>query len=276
MQVILSRKGFDSSFGKGASPILPDGRLLSIPIPETEKYYGLEYDKLKFTGNKNYLDLMKELNLRIPQSRKCHLDPDLINNVKKRKPGWKAVFGQSGSAESHLRNQNVQKGDIFLFFGSFKRTHIRDKKLSFEKDYERHIIFGYLQIAEIVKLDNKRAENIKKGFPELNWAFNHPHLRNKSSINSLYIAEKSGVFKYNEKLVLTKKGYSKSIWELPCYFHPKFGTKISRHSNKERFRIDGEKLTLETIGLGQDFLVSGNEKIEKWCISLIENCETWA
>lgn len=276
MKVILSRKGFDSSFGKGASPILPDGRLLSIPIPETEKNYGIEYDKLKFTGNKTYLDLMKELNLRIPQSRKCHLDPDLINNVKKRKPGWKAVFGQSGSAESHLRNQDVQKGDIFLFFGSFKRTHIRDNKLNFEKDYERHIIFGYLQIAEIVRFDNIGVEDIKKRFPELNWAFDHPHIRNKSSIDSLYIAEKSGGFKYNEKLVLTKKGYSKSIWELPFYFHPEYGTKISKHSDIKRFRIDGRKLTLKTIALGQDFVVSGNEKIEKWCMNLIENCETWA
>jgi hypothetical protein len=275
MKVILSRKGFDSSFGKGASPILPDGRLLSIPIPEIEKNFGMEYVKLKFTGNKTYLDLMKELNLKIPQSKKCHLDPDLVKNVKKRKPGWKAVFGQSGSAESHLRNQNVQKGDIFLFFGSFKRTYFRDKKISFEKDYERHIIFGYLQIAKIVQFDNIEAEDIKKRFPELNWAFDHPHLRNKSSINSLYIAEKSGVYKYNEKLVLTKKGYSKSIWELPCCFHPKYETKMSRH-NKERFRLNGLKLTLETVGLGQDFVVSGKEDIEKWCMDLIENCETWA
>ena len=35
MRLILSRKGFDSSakFGGGPSPILPDGRLVSFPIP---------------------------------------------------------------------------------------------------------------------------------------------------------------------------------------------------------------------------------------------------
>ena len=41
MKVILSRKGFDSSYGGTASPILPDGTLLSLPIPskaETVKY----------------------------------------------------------------------------------------------------------------------------------------------------------------------------------------------------------------------------------------------
>ena len=33
MKVIISRKGFDSSAGKMASPILPDGRVISLPIP---------------------------------------------------------------------------------------------------------------------------------------------------------------------------------------------------------------------------------------------------
>ena len=33
MKVILSRKGFDSSNGGIPSPILPDGTLLSFPIP---------------------------------------------------------------------------------------------------------------------------------------------------------------------------------------------------------------------------------------------------
>lgn len=33
MKIILSRKGFDSSYGGYPSPILPDGSLLSIPIP---------------------------------------------------------------------------------------------------------------------------------------------------------------------------------------------------------------------------------------------------
>lgn len=33
MKIILSRKGFDSSNGGCASPIFPDGRLVSLPIP---------------------------------------------------------------------------------------------------------------------------------------------------------------------------------------------------------------------------------------------------
>lgn len=35
MKIILSRKGFDSSAGGVASPILPGGEMISLPIPET-------------------------------------------------------------------------------------------------------------------------------------------------------------------------------------------------------------------------------------------------
>jgi hypothetical protein len=33
MKVILSRKGFDSGYGGIPSPVLPDGTMLSLPIP---------------------------------------------------------------------------------------------------------------------------------------------------------------------------------------------------------------------------------------------------
>ena len=34
--LFLSRKGFDSVYGGCASPILPDGQLVSLPIPQTD------------------------------------------------------------------------------------------------------------------------------------------------------------------------------------------------------------------------------------------------
>ena len=37
MKIILSRKGFDSSNGGIPSPIMPDGTLISMPIPAKEK-----------------------------------------------------------------------------------------------------------------------------------------------------------------------------------------------------------------------------------------------
>ena len=41
MKVILSRKGFDSSYGGIPSPILPDGRLVSFPIPSPSDCFQL-------------------------------------------------------------------------------------------------------------------------------------------------------------------------------------------------------------------------------------------
>ena len=45
--MILSRKGFDSKNGGIASPILPDGTLLSLPIPQEN---GREYEELRYNG----------------------------------------------------------------------------------------------------------------------------------------------------------------------------------------------------------------------------------
>ena len=45
MKIILSRKGFDSQNGKTPSPIMPNGDLISMPIPSGDKdrYQGLVY-----------------------------------------------------------------------------------------------------------------------------------------------------------------------------------------------------------------------------------------
>ena len=49
MKIILSRKGFDTTSGGCPSPILPDGTLLSLPIPDEEdiKYSDLQYNGLQ-------------------------------------------------------------------------------------------------------------------------------------------------------------------------------------------------------------------------------------
>lgn len=41
MKLILSRKGFDSGYGGMPSPILPDGRLVPLPIPISHDRYTL-------------------------------------------------------------------------------------------------------------------------------------------------------------------------------------------------------------------------------------------
>ena len=67
MKVILSRKGFDSSNGGCPSPILPDGTLLSLPIPSQDRD---AYEALSFRGL-NYGTLLEQLRPGQAFSR-CH------------------------------------------------------------------------------------------------------------------------------------------------------------------------------------------------------------
>lgn len=48
MKVILSKKGMDSMSGGMASPILPDGTLLSFPIPDNIS--NLQYKDVFYRG----------------------------------------------------------------------------------------------------------------------------------------------------------------------------------------------------------------------------------
>ena len=48
---------------------------------------------------------------RIARDHLCHEDPMFT--------GGECLFGQCGSAQSHLRNNGVGLGDVFLFFGLF-------------------------------------------------------------------------------------------------------------------------------------------------------------
>lgn len=111
MKCILSRKGFDSSWGGHASPILARSRLLSLPIPvdPAGPYAGADdvgYADLQVPGvGLSYDALMRThgiVSLRTGRRRhatadvRCHLDPDIIPDVVQRSPGGRR---HSDSAE---------------------------------------------------------------------------------------------------------------------------------------------------------------------------------
>jgi len=77
MKVILSRKGFDSSYGGCPSPILPDGTLLSLPIPEMKftKDLNTKEDRAKWKTweNKQFQPLAYS-NLSLPKSAVKHFE----------------------------------------------------------------------------------------------------------------------------------------------------------------------------------------------------------
>ena len=88
MKIILSRKGFDSSFGGYPSLIFQNGLLQSLPIPAPDHYDTIRYSDIysPYDGLTLY-DTMRSLNItnikaghrtmRLTKDLPCHLDPDL-------------------------------------------------------------------------------------------------------------------------------------------------------------------------------------------------------
>jgi hypothetical protein len=273
MKVILSRKGFDSAYGGYPSPILPDGRAISIPIPSYSHVY---YNDLHLDSKTTYYDIMCKLRLNIKydgewheltQTSECHLDPDICEGVVNRSASWRACFGQIGGAQSHLENQGVKIGDLFLFFGWFKHIKQVMDRLRFEGS-DIHLIFGYMQIGKIV--------HIKPEYQEPKWMSGHPHLLpiyREDSNNTIYIARErlswnpelsgAGILKFNKSLVLTKSGLTRSKWQLPEFFKC---AEISHHS-KDSWKNG----YFQSIHRGQEFVIQDYEKIENWAKNLIQN-----
>lgn len=267
MKIILSRKGFDSQYGRQASPILPDGTLLSLPIPSED---GITYDSILWAGQ-SYLDIIRSLKPRthLNVNSCCHLDPDLRNITCHRKPGWKPAFGQTGSSLSELRQNGVTKGDMFLFFGWFRQTEYYQERLRYvPKSPSLHVIYGYMQIGDIV-------ESVEQ-IPE--WLLYHPHanLKNykdawKKGQNAIYLPTNrlsfapylagSGTFSYHKRLVLTKAGYSRSRWEFPEYMR---GVPITHNPNG--WKPD----YFQSSAIGQEFVMDGTSPVTDWVKKLFD------
>ena len=263
MKVVLSRKGFDSENGGIASPILPDGTLLSLPIPEKEKYKnGRAYSELSYK-DETYERIIKQLKPKF-KNKVCHLDPDIREGIFKTPDNWKPAFGQHGGSLTTLRKHGVKRDDLFLFFGLFRQTKRLNEngRLSYlDNEPNKHIIFGYLQIGEIIanqtEIDNK--------FP---W---HPHAYMNENNNCLYVPRNTlswdeskpgyGVFQNESRFVLTKNNCSCSFWNPDEIFK-----KMPGHWHEDH-PIYGKYF--ETAARpGQEFIFEECLVVEKWAKSL--------
>ncbi|GAB3645522.1 hypothetical protein GCM10028791_03800 [Echinicola sediminis] len=252
-------------YGGQPSPILPDGSLLSLPIPEEADQQS--YGELMHQGQP-YSDLIRTLNphTKLGPECHCHLDPDLVEEALPRSKGWRPLFGQTGAAQGHLAKSGIGPGDLFLFFGTFRRTAFHQGRLRYVKDAPQvHLIFGYLEIGKVL-------DRFEKFDQEVSY---HPHAQERfrgRTNNCIYKATKAlsflpqlpgaGVLTYHPGLLLTKLGYSKSRWELPEYFRE---AEISYHS-PQSFKAD----YFQSAAKGQEFVVSGGQQITGWAKRLIK------
>ena len=209
------------------------------------------------------------------RDRVPHLDPDLNFNTYRYRKGranwqkWRGMLGQAGIAQSHLNNQGVASGDVFLFFGLYRRVEETVQGWSFIKGTpDLHVLWGWLQI------DQKyRVADI--GPDDLTWARHHPHLSRDyhDDRNTVYAASTKldlgsvddqceiagwGVFpKLDQRLVLTNpNGAGVSNWRLPRWFYPD-GNKppLTYHPDPRRWRRDANHGYLRSVGRGQEFVL---------------------
>jgi hypothetical protein len=277
VKLILSRKGFDTSNSGLPSPILPDGRLVSIPIPADVEGSGMPYDSIQATNNKTFADLMNDLRIPIPPDG-AHLDPDLIYTARPRVPGWRPLFGQEGAAQSHLENQHVGAGDVFLFFGRFRQTGEQGGRLCWANGRVVHAIFGFLEIGEILHADSAEAAQ------RVPWAADHPHIQTwelRKHKNTVYVANKSsalapgwpaaGTIHFTAEALLTGAGPNPSVWHLTTAFAPHIG-KLSYHAEPSRWsKLEDGRVALQSVGRGQEFVVCADAGLREWARGLIKS-----
>ncbi len=274
MKIILSRKGFDSSYGGCPSPILPDGTMVSLPIPHK---IGIPYTKVSITPEISLKDIMGDLCPEPVMSGKrgsldmfCHLDPDINHFSVPRDYDWRPIFGQNNAAAGHLLNKKVGEGDIFLFFGWFQKTrYMTDGRLEFYGD-SFHALFAYFEIDSVHHSPDLFSSSIP------NFALSHPHMQSEfenSKNNMLFISSEhlsldktkkgAAIFKWDEQLKLSVPGMSRSFWDLPSPFR---NTDISYHT--EDSWKDG---LFRARSRGQEFVVEVDTDLQNWLTAFIKD-----
>lgn len=271
MKVILSRKGFDSENGGIPSAIMPNGDVVSFPIPSDDDF---TYNDLEYNGI-TYGAILEDL---CPEGSfvSCHVDPDLDKSHWRHIPkNWRPAFGQIGSSSKYLtQTVGIKEGDVFLFFGWFHQveqyilggfSYASDKK-DFYKGNDLHIIWGYLQVGEVIS-DPARIHR------EFYW---HPHAdsRRFDDSNILVVPRKNlsfnhakpgcGLLPFSEKRVLTAPGRSKAYWRRNPVYEPE--NLIVRKGRKNSSR---DPDCVYYSGIWQELGLKESKTADDWCMSMI-------
>ncbi len=299
MKIVLSRKGFDSSYGGCPSPIFPDGRMVSLPIPSKKDSATLAC--MEFAGHE-LGTVAKDLSCgKIENDANIHRDPDVYPELAQRLPGWRPAFGQAGIAQGHLARQGIGKGDVFLFFGWFRQVKKNARGYAYRLDKPSiHSIFGWLQVGEVLHLNDHKGSTIPGALDDactrFPWLADHPHVKRAGGLtqNTLYIAAETlnlpdygasplpgaGAFrKYSDRLRLTdlsQDKHKRTVWKLPAWFlpNPPLKPPLTYHGDTSRWSVDisdPNHVRLQSVAKGQEFVLEAEAYPEskRWVLDLI-------
>jgi hypothetical protein len=290
MKIILSRKGFDSASGGMPSPIFPDGKMISLPIPtSSESPLTTKISDLRVNG----YDIAKVISdlsgNRLTHEQFVHLDPDINHEMLANRPkDWCGAFGQVDKAQSHLANNAINKGDLFIYFGWFREIEHQNQVWQFKPNAPNlHAIYGWLFVEDIVPIYCNK-ENVLKNYP---WLEYHPHLLGKCNHKNetIYVGSqklpaeintnKSGYGVFSnicDKQTLTDtRQNNRSVWRLPASFYPsEEKTALTYHQKIAKWKIENDDwVVLSSVGRGQEFILDTKcyPDINKWLVELFSS-----
>ena len=233
MRIIFSRKGFDSAAGGGPSPIV-DGRPISLPIPagvaSNTSYGDLGLGDLVATASRG----------KLSEGDLCHHDPMFCDDGQ-------CYFGQCGAAQSHLANNGVTIGDVFVFFGLFGDERTGER---------HHRIFGYQRIERMVVLSQCKREERQELI-----SLNHPHALAMHGRNDvIYVGTGRMARAAHPELRLTVEGGPLTLWRVPEWLKE---TGLTYHARPDRWETRG---LLQSVARGQEFVsdIGENAEAKDW------------
>lgn len=285
-RIILSRKGFDTSYGGCASPIFQDGHMVSFPIPERNKD-----TKVRTT----YGDLHPALGRSIPEmisslhpkdsewsNKKVHLDPDIRPELRQsNNKVRRGFFGQANGSQTTLAKgqvHNLENDALFLFYGYFRKVEGSGSKLRyvrFEND-NQHVIWGWLQVG------SSHTISSRQGCEQLSGLDHHPHIQDYDrKNNSLYIGREYlsfdetkagfGVFdRYHPDLRLTSPVGPMSSWKVPNFLVEAATGGVEKQWNKPQ----KDPGSFSYRGPGQEFIFDTSnheDETKEWLAKLFSH-----
>ena len=279
-KLILSRKGFDSTsqprgskrgysdlrrpYGGVPSPIFPDGSMYSLPVPgedaDIKVTYGDLYHEIE-DSQINIGQVVEDLTQNQWTSEDwTYVSPDIREPFQSNIEGQPGLVGAAGAQQGHLRKQGIGKGDLFLFFGLFRRVEQLAGKWCFVRDApQQHVLFGWLQVGLIHKAGDGSAWYA--AMERLSWG-------DDISLPG------AGVFPlFHERLALTKAGGSASEWRLPRWFYPDPPKPCLTYHPLHLWRWDNEYAYVQRRGPGQEFVLNAGQypEAQTWASQLIRD-----
>ena len=263
--------------------MLPDGTPVPLPIPTNSS--PTRFGDVRWQGGTLGPIVERLTGGRVRRSHRCHLDPDLRRGALPRQAAWRPAFGQVGAAAAHLSNEGVGPGDVFVFFGSFRRTEGQGLAYVAE-EAAVHLIFGWLQIGEVLEI----GANTEQAREERRWLGKHPHLVSGQwdKTNTVYVASDAltigaATTRHAGGGMLTRAsaattltaptGGSRSRWRVPSWLAPAAGRAgLSYHRDPARWEIEGDEAEVQTVSRGQEFVIDtrGQTRAQQWLLSLID------